>query len=183
MGIEFVIVIVMAVLILTLGTGFIRNLFQNINTIGGAITEDAIKQLSEQLKKDPNKECALTTGDEATAKRDAQNQFKILINNKGPGDYCYSLSFVPSGTNKIPSNSYAIDTVSTAWISSEEVRDIPILMKLDPDVQTGKYIFNFKLGKYSQQQVQNGNTCDKVDVSKSIPASFPCTKTFVLNVE
>lgn len=180
MGIEFVIVIVLAVLILTLGTGFIRNLFKNINTIGGQVTEQAIKDLSDELKKDPNKKCVLTTGDEASAKRDAENQFKILVNNKGPGDACYKISFRATGTRPLTEAVTWIDTVQTTWIKGSEVKDIPVLMRVPPDAPTGKYLFEFKTAKATL--IQDSNTCDRVNATAT---SFPedCSKIFALNIE
>lgn len=179
-GIEFVIVIVIAVLILTLGTGFIRNLFKNINTIGIQVTEQAIKDLSDELKKDPNKKCVLTTGDEASAKRDQDNQFKILINNKGPGDACYKVSFRAAGTRPLTEALSWIDTVQTTWIRGGEVKDILVLMRVPPDAPTGKYLFEFKTGK--SNLIQDSNTCDRVNATAT---SFPedCSKIFALNIE
>ncbi len=179
-GIEFVIIIVIAVLILTLGTGFIRNLFKNINTIGIQVTEQAIQDLSDTLKKDPTKSCVLTTGDEASAKRDAENQFKILINNKGPGDACYKLSFRAVGQRPLTQAIAWFDYVQTIWIRAGDIRDIPIVMKVPPDTDIGKFQFEFKSGKSSL--VKDSATCERVNATAT---SFPedCSKIFVLNIE
>ncbi|HLD41747.1 MAG TPA: hypothetical protein VJB06_01825 [archaeon] len=179
-GIEFVIIIVISVLILTLGTGFIRNLFKNINTIGIQVTEQAIQDLSEELKKDPNKKCVLTIGAEATAKRDVENTFKILLNNKGPGDACYKIGFRASGTRPLNEAVGWIDTVQTAWIKGGEIADLPVIMKIPPDADTGKFLFELKTGKNSL--IQDSSTCERVN---STATTFPddCRQTFVLNIE
>ncbi len=179
-GIEFVIVIVIAVLILTLGTGFIRNLFKNINTIGIQVTEQAIKDLSEELKKDPNKKCVLTTGAEAVAKRDVENTFKILINNKGPGDACYKIGFRATGNKPLNQAIGWIDTVQTVWIKGGEIADLPVIMKIPPDADTGNFLFELKTGK--NNLIQDSSTCERVN---STATTFPddCRQTFVLKIE
>ena len=180
-GIEFVIVIVIAVLILTLGTGFIRNLFKNINTIGIQVTEQAIKDLSEDLKKDPNKKCVLTTGDEATGKRDVENTFKVLINNKDPSDGCYRLAFSAHGTRPLTEAIGWIDTFQTVWIKGGEVADVPVLMRIPAEASTGKFLFQLDSWKLP---IQDSSTCSRVNVTATAtPTSTYCAQRFFLNIE
>ena len=180
MGIEFVIVIVIAVLILTLGTGFIRNLFKNINTIGITVTEQAIKDLSEDLKKDPNKKCILTTGDEATGKRDVENTFKVLVNNKDPQAGCYKLTFSASGTRPLTEALGWIDTFQTVWIGGGEVTDIPVLMRIPADSPTGKFLFQFETGKLP---VLDSTSCSRINGTAVTAPSAYCVQRFFLNIE
>jgi len=148
-SIQAIVIVVLAMTILGLGLGFVRNMFKNI----GSTTEDVTEQVRQRVLDD------LISGDkkvsfpktEVVVDKGGSTTISVGIRNKKDQALHYKLQFTPikdpEGNNfDIETKSwfqYAKDTTYTLSPADSEVRNVRLT--IPSDVKSGSYFLTFDI--------------------------------------
>ena len=177
-GIEFIIVIILAVLVLTLGTGFLQNIFKQVDVIGTQVTDKAINELINQLS-NTKKEVGTTIGARKVIDRNQPAEFAVVINNGIQGsakDSCFKVFLTIedadrgiinrlgcadfSTCTKLKETEQWFSFAPTKWLSSGKAEPSKVSVNIPAEADSGDYIFraavgiNSKLTDFSQCNAQ-----------------------------
>ncbi len=161
---EFVVVIVIAVLVLTLGTGFVQNLFAGISGIGEQVIGKSIEDLKITLQRSGDK-LGVTITDVDVAKVGLKNKFTAMINNVETGDACFKLEIRSTvGENPQDGAQSWFDYGSYDWIGASEVGATPIAFTVPTGTTPGAYKFTI----VAKKSVVSGASADEACLSGTI---------------
>lgn len=197
-SIGFVVIIVLAVLILTLGIGWVRSLFTTITEITTQVTDIAKQNLIQNLRKGDDK-VMLTIPDKIRQRRGVAGQFGVGIKNVDNEGHCFYIDVSLGSVGKeVLSTAGCADLLScpqltsdvrgwiayipVQWVGRQDV-GTPIIVDVQPgtDSVVGRYIFEVRLF-YSA--VTPAATCSAGTMSVSDFTQFyPYSKQFEIEVE
>lgn len=143
-GINFIIVVVLAVLILTLGTGFIQRLFAGVERIGTEVLDKAISDLKNNLARTDQK-LGTTIGDKKLLSCGDPAEFAIVINNIEKNKACFSLDFLVAGDDQSPLG-WIQSYIKARVIAPNSAKEFKIPIQAPINCARGDYVFLVDVG-------------------------------------
>ena len=167
-SIQAIVIIVLAMTILGLGLGFVKNLFAGIGKTTEQVSEQVRQQLTDQLISGDRKVAFPTT--EVTIQKGGSEIFPIGIRNKKPGTLDYNINFIAKsgptpGSGGAQIEEFTDPTILDSWfqyskqssysLAASETRIFIVKINVPTSVgagddPSGSYLITFRITSNSE---------------------------------
>lgn len=174
-GINFIVIIVVAVLILTLGITWIQGVFTSVSDMTTQITARAHENLMEDLRSGDAK-MGYTVPNKVKMKRDVSGKFEVGLKNDGQEGRCYSVYPVLVQVDNEVLARYGCSSMQSCtgiradimkwfvyyniiWINGQDVGYTLVDVKPPKNAPVGRYLFQFSAD--TAPVVTSARACDE----------------------
>lgn len=174
-GINFIVIIVVAVLILTLGITWIQGVFKSVGSMTDQITAKAHENLMNDLQSG-NAKMGFTVPNSVVMKKEESGKFEVGVKNEMYEGKCFSVYAVLATVDQAVLSKYGCTSFSsctglraevmrwfatqgTIWVNGQEVGNVIVDVKPPRNAPSGRFIF--KINADYAPLVNGAKACDE----------------------